>query len=156
MGGKKGDALLTDLLNLKVTNNRFFSIPFVRGIVQEGHYIAHPEEPSIYGSAPNSISLYWVSWLQHMLVRGEQGVEDFQEVTSGALFPPEIKRVAHAAFLILNSELAAKEVVIGKEPPSIMTANRRYISQKWVIDTCRRDDMQPFEAVNLAQALLRC
>lgn len=155
MGAEEDKNSFIDLLKLQVTNTRYFNIPFVRGIVQDGHYIAHPQEPTIFTPFPNGISGYWASWLMHVLVRGEAGVENFKEYDDPMEFPPEMRRVAHAVFLILSSEIASKEVVLAKEPPPILTDNGIYISQRWVMDTCRRDNMKPYEAVVLAQGLLR-
>lgn len=155
MGEEKGRNLFVDQLKLQVADTRYFKIPFVRGIVQDGHYVAHPEEPTIFTTFTNGLSMFWVSWLQHILVRGESGIENFKEFADPMEFPPELRRVAYAVYLILRSEIASKEIELPQKPPKILTANGVYISQRWVMDTCRRDNMKPHEAVALAQALIR-
>lgn len=155
MGEGKDKNSFVEKLKLQVTDSRYFKIPFVRGIVQEGYYIAHPEEPTIFCTFPNALSMFWVSWFQHILVRGEFGIDNFREYDDPMEFPAELRRVAQSVFLILSSEIATKDVLLPEKPPKILTANGRYISQLWVMDTCRRDHMKPYEAVVLAQGLIR-
>lgn len=152
---KKSSPLATLISGLSTTNPKYFEIPFVQGLVHKGRYVTHPEEPSIFTSTPNGISLYWASWLFHMLMKGNAGTDNFRERSKHEL-PPELRNIAFCVQRVINAELAGPPPIrLPLKPPSVWTDNGRYISQRWVLDTCRRDHMSPHEAVAVAKALVR-
>lgn len=155
MNPDKRDQLSKNFFSfLKKTDDRYFNIPFVRGIIEEGMYVTHEYEPTLFSPSPRGLNASWLSWLQHFLVFGEKGIHEFSNNRS-ATFPIELQRVASAVFVIITAELNDPSIKLPEKPPKILTRSGEYISQRWVLDVCRRDNISPHEAYTLGIALTR-
>lgn len=115
---------------------------------QVTHYVPEPNEPSIFGESVSSIALEWASWFGHK-ERHPNADPLLYELKA-----PNYDVVAEAKELRmrLRLELKSNKVELPAEPPSMYT-QRGHLSLTWVLDTARRENLPPEEAVTMALAL---
>lgn len=114
-------------------------------------YIPLAGEPSVFSAQTDGIPLEWTSWFKHTQIYDVDSKKPFM------LTPPSRAMISEAAMLRerLRAELKRTDFVLPDEPPSLYVPGTYYTSLVWVLDTCRREKMEPEEAVVLGAALKR-
>ena len=143
---------LAAILQLRNLHPDLMAFPFVQGLVEEGRYRPHPDEPSIFATVQNGVTMAWLGWIYHLVIYGPEHLEHFRYGDSSMLHT--VGRMAKLVSLYLHKELTRTDIVLPPEPPPLLTANQKYVSQAWVLDIARRDNMPPHEAALLGAALM--
>jgi len=115
-------------------------------------YVPLSAEPSVFSELATAIPIEWVSWIRHVQLYGF-GVDKPYALSSAP--SRDIVNEAIKLRARLREELKLKDVVLPDEPPSLYASGTQYISLAWIMDTARRENMAPEEAMTLALALKR-
>ena len=115
---------------------------------QVTHYVPELNEPSIFGESVSSIALEWASWFAH-----KEKYPDADPLAYELKAPNyDVVAAAKELRMRLRVELKGIRVELPDEPPSMYT-QRGHLSLAWVLDTARRENLPPEEAVTMALAL---
>lgn len=137
-------------INLITVSPEVLQIPFIKGVVEDGLYRTHPEEPSLFSTLERGISVQWMSWAYHYIYLGPENIANF-EVDQTVI--PTMGKIAKLVYAYLLHELTTDKP-LPEKPPSLYTGTQRFVSMAWVLDTARRDNMPPHEAVLLGYSLM--
>lgn len=150
------DRKLLEIFSLfKTVSPKVLSLPFVKGIIDTGAYVTQSEEPSIFTTVENGINTAWMCWFLGFVLNGDMFAGRFINHPSAIAFPGEVERSGKCVYLWLDRYVKAGLHPLPKEPPKIKTEHGGLISQAWILDTCKRDNMTPQEAYQLAIALTK-
>lgn len=114
-------------------------------------YPVQPDEPSIFTSNEMGVANEWLCWFIQKVekARGRE-VDDIEDIKPSK----QSVQLGFDLMVRLRQMINIDEWDLAPEPPPMfLPKGKGYISQAWVIDTCRRDGMGPHEAIALATAL---
>lgn len=109
-------------------------------------YQAQEDEPTVFTPDKDRHAIEWLRWMAQRLVESGKRTNVHPEDTATIALMARLLKAG------LCNELQFIEVELPEEPPSMWTPKGE-LSQRWVLDTARRDGMSPEEACSLAYAL---
>lgn len=119
----------------------------------EMKYVPFPNEPSIFTAKEDKGSDVWLSWFACHVVHGPKRSEQEYPLRNEVSSSESMLFMRGAALRFITELIARKAYDLPDKPPPLRTRDKRFVSNRWIIDICIRDDMTPQEALQLAYAL---
>lgn len=145
---------LTDL-GIAVLPPHVLKLPFIGSFINGGHYIAHPSEPPLFSRKEGHFNEIWIDWLWFVMKFDPDNGDNFDHRVHKCEpdYLDVIRPIAQRLGEAIIADMENPAITLPKKPPRLWTANERYISHTWVLDTARRDNMPIHEAVALGCSL---